>query len=151
MNSDVIVPITLPAMVILFTWIVFSTIRRWKIAKAQAEVHAKVLEKFGSSADLVTFINSEAGKRFLESATIEQRPREPFARILMSVQAGIVLALVGLGCFLVRHVIPDSEQGFVIFGTLALTLGVGFLISAGASYRLSKSFGLLEDARAARD
>lgn len=151
MNSDIIIAVAVPSMVVSLFWIVFSTFRRYKIAKVQAEIHAKVLEKFGSSADLVAFVSSEAGKKFLESATIEQAPREPFARILTSVQLGIVLALGGLACLMVRHVVPESEQGFMIFGTLVLTVGVGFLLSAAASYRLSKSFGLLEGAREARN
>ncbi|PYV16624.1 MAG: hypothetical protein DMG21_11155 [Acidobacteria bacterium] len=146
MNQDVILTITLPAMFITLAWIVFSTVRRVMVARKQAELNSKLLEKFSSARDLTEFANSEAGKRFLESALIEQQKANPYGRILNSVQAGILLALAGIACFLIGRVMadPDAVRGFAAFGTFFVTMGVGFLVSAAASYRLSKSFGLFE-------
>lgn len=123
--------------------------RRWnKVARVQQEVHTKLLEKFASSQDLLAYMNTEAGKRFLESTPleIEQRPSTPFpyGRILWSVQAGILLALLGAALLYLRNQVPEETQFFLIFGTLTLTLGVGFVLSSGISYVLSRSFGLLE-------
>src|SRR5215467_12430425 len=42
--------------------------RRWgRILKLQTDVHGKLLDKFGSNQELLTYMNTEAGKRFLEA------------------------------------------------------------------------------------
>ena len=53
MNSDNIVAITLPFMFSWIVWMVFSTILRYKIAKLQADVQTKLLDKVGSGQDLL--------------------------------------------------------------------------------------------------
>ncbi|HMD95737.1 MAG TPA: hypothetical protein VKM93_00185 [Terriglobia bacterium] len=127
--------------------------RRWgKMAKVQSEAHAKLLEKFATNQELLAYMQTEAGKRFLESAPIpvdlEQRPRmsAPFGRILWSVQLGFILALAGLGLIYVRGYAPDVAEELLVFGTLALTLGLGFVLSALVSFGLSKHLGLLTNA-----
>jgi len=127
--------------------------RRWsKIAKVQSEAHAKLLEKFATNQELLAYMQTEAGKRFLESAPIpidlEQRPRmsAPFGRILWSVQLGFILALAGMGLIYVRGYAPDAAEELLVFGTLALTLGLGFVLSAIVSFGLSKHLGLLANA-----
>jgi len=125
--------------------------RRWsKLAKVQAEVHTKLMEKFGSSQELLTYMETEAGKKFLESAPIpidlESQPRisAPLGRILWSAQLGLILGLAGAGMLYVRHSVPDAEQPLLVFGTLGLTFGLGFVLSAVVSYALSKHLGLFE-------
>jgi hypothetical protein len=127
--------------------------RRWsKIAKVQSEAHAKLLEKFATNEELLAYMQTEAGKRFLESAPIpidlEQRPRlsAPFGRILWSVQFGFILAMAGAGLIYVRGYAPDVAEGLLVFGTLCLMLGFGFVLSAIFSYGLSKHLGLLASA-----
>lgn len=126
--------------------------RRWsKIAKVQSEAHAKLLEKFATNQELLAYMQTEAGKRFLESAPIpidlEQRPRlsAPFGRILWSVQLGFILALAGMGLIYVRGYAPDVAEGLLVFGTLGLMLGLGFVLSAIVSFGLSKHLGLLSN------
>jgi hypothetical protein len=124
--------------------------RRWnRMAKMQSDVHAKLMEKFGSSQELLAYMESEAGRRFLESAPISVEGQRitpfPYSRILWSLQAGLVLGLGGLGLLLIRGSMPaDTVQGLIVCGTLALALGVGFILSAILSYTLSKRLGLLE-------
>ncbi len=140
-------------------WIIrlILTHKRWnKMARIQMEAHSKLLERFQSSQDLLAYMQTEAGRRFLESTPIpvevEQKPAlsYPHARILWSVQAGLISGVGGAGFLFLRGRIPDAAQGLLVFGTLAVALGVGFLLSAGASYALSKSFGLLNGASARR-
>ncbi len=127
--------------------------RRWgKVAKVQAEVHSKLLEKFSNSQELLTYIGTEPGKRFLESQPFQleaegARPTPyPFGRILFSIQLGMVVLLMGLGLLFLKGHITDTEgaRACLILGTLASTVGIGFLLSAAASYGLSQHFGLLE-------
>ena len=124
-------------------WTIFSTIRRYKTAKLQAGLQTKLLEKFGSSQDLLAYIQSDAGKRFLESLTMEQRT--PYGRILGAAQASVVLILLAIALLFLRGRVSGGEDAFLVFGTILLSLGVGFGLSAALSYYLSKSFGLLTE------
>ena len=132
-----------PGIVIVF-WVVFSTFRRMKVARIQAEVHSKLIDKFGSSQDFLTFLDSESGKRLVTSIGIEQPNRNPYNRILASVQAGVILVCVSIAFLIIGVNFPDVAEGFKVVGALGLALGIGFLISAGISYRLSKNFGLFD-------
>jgi len=49
-----------------------------------------------------------------------------------------------------RGRVAGAEEEFLIFGTIILTLGFGFGLSAALSYFLSKSFGLLRETIAHR-
>ena len=125
--------------------------RRWgKVAKVQAEVHSKLLEKFGNSQELLTYMGTEPGKRFLESQPFQleaegARPTPyPLGRMLFSMQLGVVLLLVGLGLLFLRSHVTEGAQGCLVLGTLASTVGIGFLLSTAASYGLSQHLGLLE-------
>lgn len=146
MNTDAIMLFTVPGLFAWIFWVIFSNIRRYKIARVQAESQTKLMEKFGSSQEFIAYMQTEAGKRFLESATIERTRSNPFGRILGAVQAGLILVTIGVGFLFLRNPVPDAAQAFLVFGTLAVALGVGFLLSATASFVLSKSFGLLERA-----
>ena len=148
MNSDIVVAFTVPLMFVSVLWVIFSTIRRLKIAKLQGEVQSKMLETFGSSQDLLGYMQSEAGARFVQSLSVEQAT--PYGRILSAVQVGIVLTAVGAGLLIIRTRVSGAGQGFLVLGTIALSLGIGFAASACASYTLSKSFGLLMNSDAKR-
>ena len=125
--------------------------RRWsKVAKVQSEAHTKLLEKFGTNQELLAYMGTDAGKHFLESQPFQlesqgARPTPyPVGRILLSVQVGVVVLLVGVGLLLLRSHLTEGAEGCLIFGTLATTVGFGFLLSAAASYGLSQHLGLLE-------
>jgi hypothetical protein len=137
-------------------WLLRSALeyRRWsRTAKVQAEVHKKLLDRFTANEDLLAYIQTPVGQRFLESAPlpIETPARPigaPITRILWSVQAGMVLAAAGLGLLYVsRHAIEEVSQVLFGVGVLALAVGVGFVVSAAASFLLSQRLGLLDAAR----
>jgi hypothetical protein len=136
-------------------WIIRTVIdhRRWlRVSKVQTEVHSKLLDRFTANQDLLAYIQTDAGRRFLESAPISvEGPRAisaPVGRILFSVQAGIVLALGGLGLHLVSQALALQEiaQPLFVLGVLALALGIGFVLSAIVAYMLSRRLGLLDRA-----
>ena len=77
----------------VLTWLVKTLVdyRRWlRISRVQAEVHTKLLDRFASSEELLSYIQTPAGRRFLESSPIpldaESRPSlsAPLGRILWS-------------------------------------------------------------------
>jgi hypothetical protein len=140
MNSDNLAMIAIPFMFGWIAWVIFSTIRRYKIAKLQADVQTKLLDKAVSGQELLAYAQTDAGRDLLESLKVERQA--PYGRIIGALQTGIILFLFGIALILLRHQVSGAEEGCAIFGTLASALGVGFVLSAGASYYLSKSFGL---------
>ena len=134
-------------------WLVKTGIdhRRWaRVSKVQSEVHTKLLDRFTSNQDLLTYIQTSAGKHFLESAPIaidpvSPAPGAPMNRILFSVQAGIILASAGVGLNLVGRTfsVQEMAQPLYVLGALALALGVGFVLSASVAYVMSRRLGLL--------
>ena len=136
----IILPILFGACTFVL-WTIFSTIRRYKIARLQADIQAKLVDKFGTTQDLLAYSDTEAGKEFLRSLNLEQQ-RSPYGRIIGAVQAGIVSAFFGAALLFLRGRVSGGEEAFLVFGTVFVTLGIAFILSAGASYSLSKSFGL---------
>jgi hypothetical protein len=128
--------------------------RRWnRTVKIQSEAHAKLLERMSSSQEMLAYMDSEAGKRFLESRALDVDPAHsaavPYSRILWSAQAGLIIGMLGVGLLLLRgHIQGDGsgngDTALLLFGTIGLTLGLGFLLSGIVSYVLSKRFGLLD-------
>ena len=146
MNPDFVVAFTLPTMFSWFAWVIFSTFRRYKIAKLQADVQSRLLERVGSGQDLLAYTQTDAGKHMLESLQVERVVSQvPYGKILGALQAGIVLFCFGSAMLWLRgHVsTPQSSDGFTVLGALAIALGLGFGFSAAASYFLSRSWGLL--------
>jgi hypothetical protein len=136
----------------VFIWLVKTGIdhRRWlRLTRTQTEVHTKLLDRLGTNEELMAYIQSPAGRRFLESTPIslEQEPRTtsaPVSRILWSMQAGIVLGALGLGFWLVQtRTTLEVSEGFWIIGVLIAALGFGFLASAVVAYVISSRLGLM--------
>ncbi len=129
--------------------------RRWlRATKTQSEVHAKLLERMTTTDDLKAYMDSEAGQRFLQASPLalesanQQSVGAPFSRILWSVQVGVVLIALGVGFLVVRRGMSGEVTQFIgAWGTLAIALGVGFAISAAASYVISSKLGLLDQKR----
>jgi hypothetical protein len=137
-----------------FGWLIRLLVdyRRWyRLSKVQAEAHTKLLDRFTANEELLAYVQSPAGSRFLESAPIAldpgaRRMGPPFNRILWSAQVGIVLTAAGLGLRYVsgRFADTDASQPLFALGVLAVALGLGFLLSTGVSYVLSQRLGLLK-------
>lgn len=134
-------------------WLIRTIIehRRWnRLSKIQAEVHTKLMDRFSTNDELLTYVQTPSGRRFLESGPSplqEMAPvmSAPFSRILWSVQLGSVLLVSGLGLlFLSGRAIQEAREFFYIAGCLATAIGTGFIVSAAAAYLLSRRLGLLE-------
>ena len=92
--SDILLPLTLFPLTGFIVWIGVTNSRRLKMARLQAETLEKLLERLGSNQELLPYLESDAGRRFLEAVTTEKA--NPHRRILGSMQTGIVLAFLGL-------------------------------------------------------
>jgi hypothetical protein len=146
MNEDIVIMPIMIGFLAWLVWVVFSTIRRFKIAKLQAGVQNKLLEKVGSGQELLAYAQTDAGKTLIESLRVEGV--SPYARIIGAMQTAIVMVSLGVALLFLRNRVSGAEQGFLVSGTLITVLGIGFGLSSAASYYLSKSFGLLNGNRA---
>lgn len=135
------------------TWLIRTMVeqRRWsRLSRVQTDVHSKLLERFTSSEDLLKYIETPSGRRFLESAPIpvESGPRQvsaPIGRILFSIQTGVVVAAAGIGLMFVSSgVDKDAAQPLYALGVVALCVGIGFVVSAVVSFILSRRLKLFE-------
>lgn len=135
-----------------FGWLVRTALdhRRWqRVSKIQVDTHSKLLDRMTSSDDLRTYMESPAGRQFLESAPIALDGKAaplaaPVNRILWSVQVGVVSLALGIAFQVVsRGVIDDAAQPLRVLGVLITAIGGGFLVSAALSYLISRRLGLL--------
>jgi hypothetical protein len=138
----------------MVAWLIRTMLnhRRWlRSSKVQTEVHNKLLDRFAGTNELLSYIQTPAGRRFLEAAPIPveaatDRPLgAPLNRILWSVQAGIVLTIGGFGFqYVSGSVLPEVGQGLWTIGVLATAFGIGFIIAGAFSYIMSRRLGLFD-------
>ena len=125
----------------------FQYIPQVQIAKLQADVQSRLLDKVGSGQELLAYAQTDAGKQLLESLQVKcvAPCRLPDGKILGALHAGIVLFFFGSGMLWLRGHVSTAQgsEGFTVLGTLFIALGLGFGFLAAASYYLSRSFGLL--------
>jgi len=125
-------------------WVVFTTLRRYLIAKTKARLQEKILERITSSDALATLAANDSGRHFLESITVEESlPPAPSTRILFGIQAGLVLFFFGIAILTLHRHIYDPVGGFIIVGTGGIGLGLGFLFASAASIFVSRKLGLI--------
>jgi hypothetical protein len=124
--------------------------RRWvRQTKVQIDVHTKLLDRMQSNEELLAYVQTPAARNFLEFAphSPAQDTRvsiAPFGRILWSVQAGVVLAALGIGFRFAQNRVPEEiSPAFTVFGIIVMSLGLGAVISAIVAYVLSSRLGLL--------
>jgi hypothetical protein len=134
----------------LLVWVIRTVVdhRRWlRQSRVQVEVHTKILDRLSSNEDLLAYAKTPAGSRFLESTPLEaggQPPTTPLGRIIWSVQAGVVLMALGAGLWVAQWSLLDEvQQGFKLIGTVAISLGLGFVASAAVAYLVSSRVGLI--------
>jgi hypothetical protein len=146
--------VAVAALLSVFVWLVRAIIehRRWlRLSRVQAEVHTKVMDRLTSNDDLLAYIQTPAGRRFLESAPIavEGAPRThgaPVGSILWSLQGGVVLIALGIGMWFLQQqgdVVPEVSQALYVIGVIAAALGSGFVVSAVLAYVISSRMGLV--------
>ncbi|HEX4345984.1 MAG TPA: hypothetical protein VHZ73_00330, partial [Vicinamibacterales bacterium] len=76
--------------------------RRWlRTSKVQGDAHAKMIDRLTSNEDLMAYLQSPAGQRYLQAPPLAvddlRSVGAPVGRILFAAQAGTVVAFLGLG------------------------------------------------------
>jgi hypothetical protein len=135
----------------IIIWLVRAFIqhRRWlKASQVQAEVHTKLMDRMTSNEELLSYVQSPAGRRFLEAAPM--RPEAdgpsfsaPVGSIIWSLMAGVVLTVLGIGFrYAGNFVKDDAHDAIIVVGVIILSLGVGFIIASLMAFAVSSRLGL---------
>jgi len=152
--GDLMIVLNFGMAVGLLGWLIRTLVdyRRWnRLISTQTEFHTKLMDRFSASNDLLAYVQSPAGTRFLQSTpiAIDAAPRSmgaPLGRILWSVQGGVVLIAAGVGLSVVsRQVGDDAAQPLHALGVIGIALGIGFAASAIISFLISRRLGLIDD------
>lgn len=145
---------TFGLIAVALAWIIRTILeqKRWnRLSRTQTEVHNKILDRFGSSEELIEYMKSPAGSKFLEAAPIPVRTAStsvspPMSRLMISIQIGVVVVATGLGMMLIA--IPlEGESAVTMFslGAIAFCVGAGFIASAAVSLTMSRRLGIWQD------
>ncbi|MGB6975707.1 MAG: hypothetical protein WBD67_13570 [Terracidiphilus sp.] len=150
--------LALACFLVVLAWMirVFLENRRWnRVFKLQSEVHGRLIDKFSTTQELASYMETDAGRRFLEAAPIPvqidsgSRMPNAVARVLTPLQAGVVMVLLGIGLLLLRHTEKDMENPMLVLGTIVLMPGIGFILSAGITWVLAARLGLMPESSTA--
>jgi hypothetical protein len=114
---------------------VIITRARQRKLEIQAELQSKLIEKFGSTNELVTFLQSPAGRQFV-SGVQSGNVTLMRDRVLAGYRRAIILSFFG-AAFVTLWGITGIE-GLAWPGILILALGLGYLVATIATQRLTK-------------
>ena len=140
-GKDAAVMLVLLAAFATAAWVMYlaaETTKRQRRMKAQAEIQGRLLDKFSSAREVVEFLQTPGGAQFVDSFASDRE--EPATGILSSTHRGIVLVVVAAGCFFLNWYYRNSgENPLLVIGVILFCLGIGFLLSAAVSHRLSRT------------
>ena len=114
---------------IVVVWLIVRATQRR--AQMRADVQMKLIDKFGTSAEFVQFLESPAGREFLR-----QQRSGPRDRVLGGIRAGVILTFLGLAFGSMMFILHDD--GFSVPALILLALGLGFFVSSALSIKLAK-------------
>ena len=144
--------IIIPSFFLMVGYVVWVTVTAWhrkQRLRMLTDFNTRLLDRLGSVKDFSDFLQTSAGAKFLQDLASEPAPVfGAQERILRAAQFGTVLVFLGLGLltlsFFWSPYAPEAGQNaFATLGTISLSLGLGFMASAVASYRLAGTLGLL--------
>jgi hypothetical protein len=120
-------------------WLIGAEVGRYRGAKLQVELKMKLIEKFGSSQELLAYIETDAGKQFMRSIVgAAPAATDVYKPVIGAFWWSILFAVMGGALLFLRGRIPDAGDGLEIIGTLAVALGVGVAVSTTVACLLLK-------------
>lgn len=119
------------AMVVLVVF--FVTRGRQRRVEAQVQMQAKLIDRFGSASELISFLQSPAGRQFITGvqSAPEVLTRE---RIMTGFTRAIVLTMLGLAFLFLTFLYDDD---WAVPASIVFALGVGYFLATYISYKLS--------------
>lgn len=139
-----VVAISLIALVGFLAWVIFSTIRRYQVAKLQASLQANLFNRIDSTETLISYVSSEAGRASLEALALDSGNRAaPYQSILLAAQTSVVLLALGASLLILHHMSFLHDDSAVVMGVIPIGVGIGAAVAALTTYVLSRKFGLI--------
>jgi hypothetical protein len=144
--------IVMVVLLFVLAWVIrtMAESRRWtKVFTLQSEVHGKLIDRFASNQELLGYMETDAGRRFLEAAPIvteadSRRMPNLVSRMIATLQVGLVLTLLGAGLITLRGSVGDAGTTLLVLGVVAFMPGLGLIMSAGILWLLGKRLNLVE-------
>jgi len=129
-----------PFILVFLVWSIVRSVtghqRYMRILQLKAEAHQRMVDRAGSDPALLELLKAD-GARVFDIPYVEPRMAPaPYQRVVTAVQIGLVLMSAGVALLLDRQYMhsPGTQEGMLVFGTLAVALGIGALLSAVAAY-----------------
>ena len=145
MNTEMVV---LPAFLGTISFVIWAVMNAWQRRarfRFVSEFSSRLLDRLGSTKDFGDFLQTDGGKMIMDALMGERELTDARDRVLRATQAGIVFIMLGLGfLFLGWRYSFTNHDAFTVLGTVASSLGVGFLLSSGATYWLARRLGVLD-------
>jgi hypothetical protein len=143
MQSEIII---IPAFFFMVGFTIYTWVNAWQQRhrlKLLTEFNAKVIDRLGSVNDFSAFAQTEAGAKFLDGVIADAPKTRPGERILRAAQMGIVQVALGIGLLsLSPYFTSGGHEALLVVGIIFLSLGLGFVVSAIVSHRISVALGL---------
>jgi len=143
MGSEIIIVPFIFSTLGFVVWVLVTGWQRRQHLRVMTDFNNHLLERMGSVKDFSDFLQTDGGAKFIDRVTAGGTRPEIRWTILRSLQTGLVLICLGVGLITLasffRSEYPFDDRIFGVTGTIALSLGVGFLLSAGAAYRLASA------------
>ena len=123
----ILLPLGFFAALVTIAWLIGRVIQA-RVVK-QADTQQQLLAKFGSGRELAEFMETEGGRQFMR-----QFESNPDRMILGSLSSGVVFSFLGMGFF----GLMTRDSDFLTHGVITLALGIGLIVAAIVSRRLSE-------------
>jgi hypothetical protein len=118
-------------MVVLVVF--FVTRARQRRLEVQVEMQGRLIDRFGTAPELISFLHSPAGRQFISG--VQSAPdvmtRE---RILGGFSRAIVLSMLGLAFLFLTFFYDD---GWAVPASIVFALGIGYFLATYIAYKLS--------------
>jgi hypothetical protein len=145
MGSEVIIVPSAFLLVAYVFYVIANAFTRRQQFRSTTELQSRLLDRMGSLGEFSQFLNTDGGRQLLSSIGSESGG---FAhqRVLRAFQSGIVMLCLGIGIFIYlsgSRVDTDTYESLGFVGTVSAAIGLGLLISAYVSLKLSRRMGLI--------
>ena len=154
MGSEIIIVPSALLMTAYVFYVIANAFTRRQQLRSTTDFQTKLLDRMGNMGEFTEFLNTEGGKKFLNTVGSESGGMA-HQRVLRAFQSGIVMLCLGIGIFMYlsgARVDLDTYESLGFVGTVSAAVGVGMLVSGYVSLRLSRRMGLIngqQDAPAA--
>jgi hypothetical protein len=145
MGSEIIIVPSALLMTAYVFYVIANAFTRRQQLRSTTDFQTKLLDRMGNMGEFTEFLNTEGGKKFLNTVGSESGGMA-HQRVLRAFQTGIVMLCLGIGIFMYlsgARVDSDTYESLGFIGTVSAAVGVGMLISGYVSLRLSRRLGLI--------